>query len=349
MRFKAVPAFLVLLIVSIVSGTACLGEDTHRLTRLGGQMSSDEKALLEEQVAKNPNDIEARTKLLGYYFIKGRRDPDAKSARQRHIEWLITNAPESEVLGLPYSQLDKVLEPESYDRAKQAWLRAIQESPENLSVLGNASKFFLLNDREISEELLLKGQKLDAEDPEWPASLGQLYSLGLTSLPTGPVRKAAAKKAFRQYELAYDRAESMERDALLSDLAKTALDAGLIDDAKNFAEKMLDDDAAGWNRGNRIHHGNLILGRIALSEGDVDEAKSRLLLAGKTNGSPQLNSFGPNMLLAKELLEQGETEVVLEYFDLCREFWTSPRRQLEQWTDDVKANRIPHFGANLAY
>ena len=59
-------------------------------------MNSDEKASLEKQVAKNPNDIESRTKLLGYYFINGRQDPDARSARRRHVEWLIENAPESE-------------------------------------------------------------------------------------------------------------------------------------------------------------------------------------------------------------------------------------------------------------
>ena len=349
MRSDAVPVFLVMSVCLIASGTACSGEDAHSLTRLGGQMNSDEKVSLEEQVAKHPSDVESRTKLLGYYFIKGRQDADAKSARQRHVVWLIENAPESEVLGLPYSQLNNVLEPEGYDRAKQAWLRVIQESPEKVSVLRNASRFFLLHDRKISEELLLKGQKLDAKDPQWPASLGQLYSLELTSLPVGPVRKAAAEKAFRQYELAYDLSDAMKRDALLSDLAKTAFAAGLIDDAKKLAAKMLDDDAAGWNRGNRIHHGNLILGRIALSDGNVDEAKSRLLLAGKTDGSPQLNSFGPNMLLAKELLERGETAVVLEYFELCKKFWTSPRRELEQWADDVKANRIPQFGGNLAY
>lgn len=141
----------------------------------------------------------------------------------------------------------------------------------------------------------------------------------------------------------------MERDALLQNLAKTAFEAGLIDDAKKYAEEMLGDDAPGWNHGNQIHHGNLILGRIALSSGDVEEAKSRLLLAGKTSGSPQLNSFGPNMLLAKELLAQGENEVVLEYFELCKEFWTSPRRELEQWVDDIKAGRNPRFGGNLAY
>ena len=349
MRSNAASIFSVLFACLIASETAYSGEDAQSLVRLGGQMSAADKVSLEEQVANNPNDVDSRTKLLGYYFIKGRQDADAKSNRQRHVVWLIENAPESEVLGLPYSRLDKVLEKEGYDRAKDAWLRIIQKSPEELPVLRNASTFFLLHDRNISEELLLKGQTLDAKDPEWSASLGQLYSLELMSLPAGPVRKAAADKAFQQYKLAYKLSEAMGRDALLVDLAKTAFAAGLNDEAKAFAMKMLEDDSVGWNRGNRIHHGNLILGQIALSDGNVDEAKSRLILAGKTTGSPQLNSFGPNMLLAKELLERGETEVVLEYFELCKKFWTSPNRKLEQWADDVKSNRIPQFGGNLAY
>ena len=316
---------------------------------LGGQMSLEDKVSLEEQVAKNPNDVDSRTKLLGYYFIKGRQDADAKSNKERHVMWLIQNAPESEVLGLPYGQLNKSLEPKAYDQAKQAWQRIIQESPEKLSALKNASAFFLINDRKISEVLLLKGQTLDAKDPKWAASLGQLYSLELMSLPEGSSRKAAAKKAFHQNELAYNLSDGEERDALLTSLAKSAFAAGLNDDAKKFATMMLDDDAEGWNRGNRIHHGNLILGQIAISDGNIDEAKSRLLLAGKTNGSPQLNSFGPNMLLAKELLERGQTEVVLEYFELCKKFWKMGNRNLKLWSDDVKSNRIPQFGGNLAY
>mgnify|MGYP001338125743 CR=1 FL=1 len=349
MRSDAVSIFSVLFVCLILSETACSGQDAQSIARLGGQMSSADKVSLEEQVATNPNDVESRTKLLGYYFTKGRQDADAKSNRQRHVVWLIENAPESEVLGLPYSGLDKILETKGYDRAKEAWLRIIKESPEKLSVLRNASTFFLLHDRKISEELLLKGQTLDTKDPQWSSSLGQLYSLGLMSLPAGPARKAAAEKAFQQYKLAYDLSDALERDALLVGLAKTAFAAGLNDDAKAFATKMLDDDTADWNRGNRIHHGNLILGQIALSDGNVDEAKSRLLLAGKTTGSPQLNSFGPSMLLAKEFLERGETEVVLEYFELCKKFWASPNRRLEQWADDVKSNRNPQFGGNLAY
>ncbi|SFJ55859.1 hypothetical protein [Planctomicrobium piriforme] len=333
----------------IVSGTVCMAKDAHNLTRLGGQMTPDQKDSLEKRVENNPNDVESRTKLLGYYFINGRRDVDVKTAKQRHILWLIENAPESEVLGLPYSHLDNILEPEGYDRAKQAWLKAIQQSSAQTSVLNNASRFFLQADRGLSEELLLKGQALDGKDPQWPEMLGQLYALELMSLPAGDARKVTAEKAFRQYELAYDLSEEMRRDALLPDLATTAFEAGLNNDAKKFATKMLENDAAGWNHGNRIHHGNLILGRIALSEENVAEAKSRLLLAGKTNGSPQLNSFGPNMQLAKELLERKEADVVLEYFELCKKFWKSPHQKLDQWTADVKSNRVPDFGPNLAY
>lgn len=182
MRSDAVSVFSFLFVCLIVAVTAYSGEDAQNLARLGGKMSAADKESLEEQVAKSPNDVDSRTKLLGYYFIKGRQDADAKSNRQRHVVWLIENAPESDVLGLPYSGLNKVLETEGYDRAKQAWLKIIEKSPEKLSILKNASTFFLLHDRKISEELLLKGQTLAAKDPEWPASLGQLYSLELMSL-----------------------------------------------------------------------------------------------------------------------------------------------------------------------
>jgi len=103
--------------------------------------------------------------------------------------------------------------------------------------------------------------------------------------------------------------------------------------------------------GNRIHHGNLVLGRIALREDNIDEATTRLIEAGKTPGSPTLDSFGPNMALAKELLEKGERASVLEYFRLCSKFWASEQAkdQLDKWTVLVNGGRVPDFGANLDY
>jgi hypothetical protein len=74
------------------------------------------------------------------------------------------------------------------------------------------------------------------------------------------------------------------------------------------------------NNGDAIHHGNLVLGRFALKSGDVEKAKEYLLKAGQTSGSPVLCSGGPNMMLAKELLESGEREVVIQYLKALRQF-----------------------------
>jgi len=107
-------------------------------------------------------------------------------------------------------------------------------------------------------------------------------------------------------------------------------------------------DKDNWNYGNAIHHGHIILGRIALLSGNLVEARKQLIEAGETPGSPQLDSFGPNMTLAKELLEKGERESVIKYFQLCANFWTN-RTQLKHWTAIVRERGIPDFGANLAY
>ena len=117
--------------------------------------------------------------------------------------------------------------------------------------------------------------------------------------------------------------------------------------AREYANAMLAEDSPDWNSGNRIHYGNLVLGRIALAEGDIEEAKRRLIAAGETAGSPQLDSFGPSMMLAKELLQEGEKEVVLEYFRLCARFWEMGQDRLEEWSDLVRADRVPDFGRSL--
>ena len=82
--------------------------------------------------------------------------------------------------------------------------------------------------------------------------------------------------------------------------------------AESLAKKLLkdvDSKRGSWDRGNLIHHGNLIMGHIRLREEEVAGAEEHLLAAGRTPGSPQLNSFGPNMTLAKALLERDRTEV----------------------------------------
>jgi len=143
-----------------------------------------------------------------------------------------------------------------------------------------------------------------------------------------------------------------DRFYALDDAAKESFVAGKIEDARKDATELLSlasNYVSNWNYGNAIQDGNLVLGRIAVSEGRIEDAKQYLLAAGKSKGSPQMDSFGPNMSLAKDLLEKGERDTVLQYFELCRKFWTMDYSKLDDWSQDVKAGKIPDFGANLVY
>ncbi len=140
------------------------------------------------------------------------------------------------------------------------------------------------------------------------------------------------------------------RDSVLASGAKLAVQAGALDDAARYAQELLDASASGnWNAGNAIFFGNMVLGQVALRRGDKDTAKSRLLAAGKTKGSPQLNSFGPNMTLAKELIEAGDHDTPVAFFELCRSFWKMDRGNLSRWSALTAAGKVPDFGANLLY
>jgi hypothetical protein len=138
----------------------------------------------------------------------------------------------------------------------------------------------------------------------------------------------------------------------LSDLAKRAFNAGETDKAETYAKQLLSEAPhfhSDWNYGNAVFFGNFVLGRVSLSRGDVKQADQYLLASAKTPGSPQLDSFGPNMTLAKELLDKGESEPVLQYLELCKKFWEGQQHQLDDWRNAIRNGETPDFGANLKY
>jgi len=183
-------------------------------------------------------------------------------------------------------------------------------------------------------------------------SLALLVTMIVTAQPTTDKKTiasqlvAAQEKVIRTLPKAEDKFHMTREITPLAFNAGDPVKAGMY--AKDLliqAESMKDD----WDYGNAVHTANLVLGRIALAAGDIDEAKRLLLLAGKTPGSPQLESFGPDMLFAKELLEKGEKDVVIQYFTLCSAFWKMDDGKLAQWKTEVQNNEIPDFGPNVRY
>lgn len=336
-------AYLVgLLVFALCTPVLVQGQDVHRSAMAGRNLSEEDVRTLESGLEANPGDVEARTRLLGYYFLRAHGSTEARAARQRHILWLIANRPEAEVLGLPYAQLDAILDGDAFQEGKKAWLSQVDREPANAAILGKAAAYLLFEDPAAAESLYKRAEAADPRNFFWSNQLGHLYTLGL-SRKTGEERQKAAKDALAAYERALQHVEN--RGHLLPDVAKAAFEAGDLAKARAYAEETLAKDDQ--HDGHNLHHGNLILGRIALRAGDVAKAKEHLLAAGKTSGSAGLNSFGPNMTLAKELLEKGERMAVLEYFKLCANFWKEDR--LDAWATEVRAGKTPDFGANLEY
>ena len=138
----------------------------------------------------------------------------------------------------------------------------------------------------------------------------------------------------------------------LPDLAKRAFNAGEIEKAEAYSNQLLQLAAQypkNPNRGHAVFYGNLILGRIAARRGDLAQAGQYLMAAGATTGSPSLDSFGPNMSLANDLLDKGQSGVVLRYFALCKNFWSMDNGKLDEWSAVVRGGGVPDFGANLDY
>jgi hypothetical protein len=144
----------------------------------------------------------------------------------------------------------------------------------------------------------------------------------------------------------------LQRFYKLAGLAKLALEAEEIDKAQSYARELLalaPEYPKDWNYGNAIYYGYFVLGRVALRHGNVPLAAQYLIDAGSTPGSPQLNSFGPNVTLAKELLEKGQAAAVLQYFALCKNFWKLDHGRLDEWSATVRGGGIPNFTSNLNY
>lgn len=207
----------------------------------------------------------------------------------------------------------------------------------------------------IAEKLLVRAQSLDPASPDWSGALGQLYELKVHAAASPQERARWSGKAVEQMEkgLAHT-TDPKWRKGSLSALSKAAFNAGAFDKAEKHAKELLalaEAHAGDPTYGDAVHDGNVVLGRLALRRNDVRKAKEHLARAaeGATEASGTLSSFGPNVSLANDLLERGEKDAVIAYFEACKKFWTYPRNPLDRWIAEVRAGKKPNFGGNLNY
>lgn len=358
-RFHPKLTIILLLVLCVVLGRPLTAQTPDQAAQhfLPQQITADEAKALEEGLQTNPDNLPARQKLIHYYFFAGltSRSPDMEDKRQQHVFWLIEHHPESELAGSPEAGIEPVGisgGTEGYQHGKQLWLEQVEKHPDSIQVIRNAAQFVTLWDQKLGRELLEKALRLDPSDAAAASSLAQSYMQESLMAQSPEEKTALAEKALLIQEPTVESSSGALRFYRLSDIADEAYEAGNLAKAEQYAAELLQlapQFRSDWNYGNALNKGNIILGRIALQRDDISSAKQHLLAAGETPGSPQLDSFGPNMTLAKELLEKGERDAVLTYLQSCSKFWKMGEGKLQDWMATVRAGGVPDFGGNLLY
>jgi len=156
------------------------------VAREGYALTPPAAEALEATLRTDPNDLAARAKLLGFYFRQSGRTVArdvAIEARRGHILWLIENRPASAVLGLSEATIDKaghaLADPAGFAQVAAAWTEQATRKSGEARVLGNAARFFLLSDKERAAAFLRQAQRVEPDNPEWRARLGQVLALAI--------------------------------------------------------------------------------------------------------------------------------------------------------------------------
>lgn len=341
--------------------------DEVQLRMAGRNLSSEDVAELEEIVTQNPDDLRAQSLLLIYYFTRRSSDGDIHNKQEQTVLWLIQNHPEAEILGRPEGQLVPIIN--SYEEGLNLWKEQLRRDPDNLRIIENAGKYSLLGDLDFAIECFALGKKLEpGNSAAWDRQLAQAYKLKTIKAPERE-KEFAAKQSLDFLESAYEDSKptkltyklsdgtegiterpNIKKISLLPRMAKAALAAGELDKAADYAHQMLEWNAPGQSYyGEFIYNGNFVLGMLAVREGNLDEAEQYLLQSGDTTGSPALNSFGPNMSLAKELLTYDRRDAVLAFLKKCLKFWTIETSPCSQWIQEIEEGKTPDFSAQLNY
>ena len=198
--------------------------------------------------------------------------------------------------------------------------------------------------------LLLDQIRAAVRAEDWPEASRLTMRLNSTLLSLRARSQASPLLELQHLEMLAGK-DGITRNPLLPRMARAAFAAGDWPLAEGLALESLEAAKHGvfWWTGDAIHQGNIILGRLALRQSKVEDAKRYLLAAGKTPGSGSLDSLGPSMVLAKDLLDRGETATVLAYLESCAQFWNGNRGKLAEWIALVRAGLTPDFGPNLGY
>jgi tetratricopeptide (TPR) repeat protein len=334
----------------------------------GRAFTPEQVKAAEARLQANPKDLDTCCQLLGYYSPERTRSEEKKELWKHFaplVLGIIENHPETDLAGqtgaMLLARFYELEDQGDWEKGAALWDKLMAANPTNAQIVGQAAVYRswdLFRSQTQTLSLFEKACQLEPKNPKWPRLLGKMYSQQ-ASFDRSP---ELAGKALAMLERAVSLAGptlTLEDDAVLAMASGQAEQWGKVFQYGTNAIARLDPAKRDWNYGNVVHDVNAMLCLAALHDGDKKLAGEYLLRAGRSPGSPQLGSFGPDFSYAAKMLKAGETNVVLQYLDLVGNFWGNTNRPkryigddfdlntsrtLEKYRQDIRAGKIPAEG-----
>ncbi len=331
-------------------------QEARALVRNGTKLSAEEVKRLEGRAAEDTLSAGGRARLIGYYGGARRRHGEESLAHARHVLWFIENQPESLVLKDHTARLEPRTALPAYIRAKELWLKLLEESPENLLLKANAAEMFQFGDSELSIKILKDAEELDPENGEWARKIGYVHGLGKAGLSRAKMIEKA-RLSFEAYERSMPLLPLTKKQAVISHLVDLAYTIGDKTSARQYAAELLEGDQGtdrtrpSFGLGGHSHVAETVLGLLALDEGDVSSAKNHLIASvtfPKRERNPRLPAFPFyisqfDFRLALRLLEKGEREVVRMFVEEGRPYLGHRAKYVPEWLESLENGFVPNF------
>ena len=221
--------------------------------------------------------------------------------------------------------------------------RALQQN-----LFGLKSKHLADRLKESEDLIVLLYQHANEVDPaygRWKSSLATAYASFVPYVDT-----LAEKAAFLEKALAV--VPSSSRSYVLRTVAEQYFSVGNHEKAAEVARELLKSDQNQFypDYGDQVFAANMVLGRVALKQGDTKEAARRLVAAGKAPASNQLRVVGPqDWSLPADLLAAGERDSVLIYLDLVGGLWKNGAALVDGWASAIRSGATPDLPGSSGF
>lgn len=309
----------------------------------GKLLSPKESEQLESALKSNSSDIASRIKLLGYY----RGHPNSPRYVE-HLAWFIDNqADEEEIVHFAAYVYLRGTNESVYNQLKVHWLKHVEADQSNPAAIFNAADFFVLNkDFELAFTCVQKLESCSLSESDF-FSMAALYE-HLSNLSRKADGEITSTELFQKAIVWCEKAARSDNEfwSASTELVRLLFEVNRFDQLKDLAAQVLRSAdkrmvPAAWS----IHQVNVTLGKVALAEGDLQSAVRHLAASVEIPRDPSLLSVsGPDMTLARALLEKGEKQAVLDFLAECDQFSLSNHAEdlLQEWKDAIAEGRKPN-------